>query len=698
MKLIQPIQTPRLKHTNDAPVQAPDESKLIELTGKQRNALIDKVASPPVAPGFALAGDRNPNARVFIACMDGTWNDAANVPPGESQTLVAKMFEESAAADSDDLESNYVHGVGTQTSKTRVLFEGASGYGCEGRAEGMHARMVETIRQWKLENPDVEVHVHAVGFSRGAATALHFLNLVHSRGGYLEGEISPLNPLNLQPGQIKSSAILFDVVATGQESTLRLTVPESTQAVLHLMAGGEERRHFPVTTLGDPRFSTLGKPIDSLDNPEWARAIGVAAPPGTDFAADGSFTYQRIQNVSLPGARHSDVGGAYEDGGLARIPEYLARVFQRSLGIPGPAPVRPSVKTIQAAKAHDSRDGIERTRQALGTLFGRKYDHQEVKRAPAKLQKQEWSGDILRTVMAVMADAQGRMMDSKTYSIVLPYDGKSAFRTPADLAEDKHAIYTPDVTLRDRRESPIESSSQGEFELNAEGRFTFRGTPIDDRGDPDSFLSKMIDRQAGTNFIFNITDRRIFCPLQEGSQNIARGEILALPRAPDPWPDGLVRAIQAVNDRAYSNPSAAKQPSPLTVHDANELMLKAMRAAAWAVGQDFPNVQTVQFSLGTNSRDQRNNRLKAIDNAGLETTDRRSLVIKSNPLLTSRLAQMADGLAHVAGLLQDAGFSMDHMKVALQPADCAPVIFNAGFSPDSDVEPNSSNVRRLKQR
>lgn len=697
MKLIQPIQRPSAKRTHDAAIPESNDSKLIALTGPQRNSLIDKVANPSVAPGFALAGDRNPNLKVFIAHFDGTWNDMAEVPAGESQTLVAKMFEDSLSVDSDHLDSNYVHGVGTRTSKTKVMLEGVTGIGCEGRAEGMHARMVKTILQWESENPNVEVHVHAIGFSRGAATALHFLNLVHSRGAYSKAEVSPLNPLNMQPGQVKSSAILFDVVATGQESTLTLTVPESTQAILHLTAGGEERRHFAVTTLGDPRYNTKGEPVESLDNPEWAKAIGVVAPLGTTFAADGSFTYQRIQQVNLPGARHSDVGGAYEDGGLARIPEYLARAFQRSLGIPGPTPVRPSVKSIQAARAHDSRDGLELARQALGGMFGRKYDPHDVKRSPARPQNQAWSGDVLRTVQAVMGDAQGRMMASKTYSIVVPYDGKSPFRSAADLSKNKHAIYTPDIKLRSRRESPIESSECGGFEMSKEGRFTFRGTPIDDAGDPDSFLSKMITRQPGTNFVFNITDRRIFCPLQTGNQTPNAGETLDMHLVADAWPDGLIRVIQAVNARGHGNPNSKNQTWPLTATDATELMFQAMRSATLSVGQEFPRVREVQFKLGSNSRDARNNRLKAVDDTGAETTDRKNLILKEDPLLRAHLARMGDALAHVAGLLQDAGFSMDQTQVTMDPADCTPVIA-AGFAPDSDSEPNSSNVRRLKPK
>ncbi|MEJ6003796.1 hypothetical protein [Paucibacter soli] len=48
-------------------------SKLIPLTGAQKNSLMDVADAPIKAPSFALTGEANPNLRVFIA-RNMAWN------------------------------------------------------------------------------------------------------------------------------------------------------------------------------------------------------------------------------------------------------------------------------------------------------------------------------------------------------------------------------------------------------------------------------------------------------------------------------------------------------------------------------------------------------------------------------------------------------------------------------------------------
>lgn len=153
--------------------------------------------------------------------------------------------------------------------------------------------------------------------------------------------VAEVNSPAMRPGEVKTSAVLFDTVSTGV-TDLNLSLPNSNVATLHLTAGGEERAFFKLTPLEDGRRPS-----------EMALAKNVymeGATPG----ADGVVRYQRLQTLELPGARHSDVGGSYLSGGIRELSSYLAREFQRTLGLPVFG-VKPDMAMIQGMQANDSR-------------------------------------------------------------------------------------------------------------------------------------------------------------------------------------------------------------------------------------------------------------------------------------------------------------------------------------------------------
>lgn len=311
------------------------------LTGEQKNAIHDAVDQPPLAPDFARTGPSNPHLRVFAVHFDGTQNDRLNVPEGYQNTLVGKSFEQLNNARDDNIASFYYRGVGTGPKGIRRLMESAFGVGCESNAEKAHADLVIQASAWLKEDRQAKIHVHVVGFSRGSATALHFLNLVDDRGAAREDRFIATMPESIMPGHVASSAVLFDTVSTGQGIHLNLTVPSSTVAVLHVTAGGEERMLFPLRVIAGDMNSERS-------------FVSNAHLPGASIAPDGQLAYQRIQEVDLPGARHSDVGGSYMDGNIRESSVYLAETFQASLGLPV-KPVKPSFQSIQEAVFHDSR-------------------------------------------------------------------------------------------------------------------------------------------------------------------------------------------------------------------------------------------------------------------------------------------------------------------------------------------------------
>lgn len=232
------------------------------------------------------------NRPVFVAVFDGTWNDREDRnSPVTVPGLLSRELE-ALQAGSRDLEVKYYNGVGTRVSWMRSMYEGATGEGTIDRAINAFSDFQAYIKQ-----TGVVPAVYTIGFSRGAASARHFLNLVdpvlrgQSNRGLLERPYS--------------FALLYDTVATGQTSLLKLGIPPTTLSAVHFTASHERRLMFPV--------------VDILPD-------GVKARVG-----------QRIVEVPLPAA-HSNLGGGY-GGGLETLSLMLSEkiLVQQGFLVPEPA-------------------------------------------------------------------------------------------------------------------------------------------------------------------------------------------------------------------------------------------------------------------------------------------------------------------------------------------------------------------------
>src|SRR5471032_2126739 len=127
--------------------------------------------------------DKKPGKIIFVMGFDGTNNDREQVPPNETKTVVAQLI--------DRVEGNRV-GKPVEYPDSPVLKGYLPGPGCAdswwclldqatGRSSSATADVaLSQLRQFIAAHPSVtEVRVVAIGFSRGAATARHFLNLVY---------------------------------------------------------------------------------------------------------------------------------------------------------------------------------------------------------------------------------------------------------------------------------------------------------------------------------------------------------------------------------------------------------------------------------------------------------------------------------------------------------------------------------------
>lgn len=334
----------------------PNAHKATPLTEQEKQNWLDAIVmmDDTFLPALAWQGAGHEHKHVFVAAFDGTWNDRENLRPGEVMTNPALLEKELSALYDERLSGNYYNGVGTRENALMKVLNGMTGEGSEQRAEQAFRDFQKQSLEWLKEDPDAQIHVVTVGFSRGAASARHFLNLVDERGvpadaGRKLVEPSPYSesPFDTkayqvydkfakQPGTVTSSALLYDTVATGQEQVLKLGIPASTRYVVHITSQDEDRPHFPLTAIHGARSDA-------------ANSV-------------------RFLTVSLPGV-HSDIGGGYEKG-VGKLGHYLGDQVLHRLGFdiePGRVPTEalnegrhrhgPGETSLQAAGSDEEYAG-----------------------------------------------------------------------------------------------------------------------------------------------------------------------------------------------------------------------------------------------------------------------------------------------------------------------------------------------------
>ncbi|WP_133499838.1 XVIPCD domain-containing protein [Cognatilysobacter terrigena] len=215
-------------------------------------------------PRFLPAGDAN--ARLFVACFDGTGNDMRHDP--EHATAVARVWQDVEDARRRDprIGSGYVEGIGTQSNAVIRLADGAVGFTYDDRIERMYRLLIEKAAQWKAENPNVEIRIADLGFSRGAEEAAAFARVVHERGiqdprGFRhEGsELHYTAPPLVPPGRVPQALDLIDPVGTGMPRLSDRRPPASVMTGFQIVAADERRNLFQSTSILDPGATADGR-------------------------------------------------------------------------------------------------------------------------------------------------------------------------------------------------------------------------------------------------------------------------------------------------------------------------------------------------------------------------------------------------------------------------------------------------------
>ena len=221
-----------------------------------------------------------------LYAFDGTGNQDEDDATRDSNVVdfFSAYVDQNKNADPDEeFGSLYIKGIG-RLAKTILGMGVAEAFGIGGhrRVEQAMARLKKNLKR----GDDV---VDIVGFSRGAAIAVSFANVIASE----------------LPGQSVRFMGLFDVV--GQfglpgrhvQAGHILTLPPNVKVCRHAMALDESRAAFPLTRLCDDN----GKPADSLVE-LWFRGV------------------------------HSDIGGGNGNRGLNWIALHWMFMNARRAGLP----------------------------------------------------------------------------------------------------------------------------------------------------------------------------------------------------------------------------------------------------------------------------------------------------------------------------------------------------------------------------
>lgn len=235
------------------------------LTISDRQAIID--ARERVRPWFIVGPLEGRPTKVLAFLFDGTRNDKDNVPSPDHQTVIGHMDDVLRAGGELAREPRYYKGAGTTGPSWLKAIDAAKGFSTARTARKACTEALEQIASLRSETPDADIRILVAGFSRGAASARHFMNLVE-RG--CRAAAPPADP------HVRFYAVLFDTVATGQRGNVLLGIPESADSVIHFTSLDERRIAF-----------------------------------GLDY--DASADDERVQTVPVPGV-HSDVGDSYDEG------------------------------------------------------------------------------------------------------------------------------------------------------------------------------------------------------------------------------------------------------------------------------------------------------------------------------------------------------------------------------------------------
>lgn len=231
---------------------------IIELSADQRQAMLD--ANTAQAAACARLAPRRSGLRdgfVFFAAFDGTNNDMDDLAGDPLCTHVGQLWRQYQPGLGGPRQGGYYPGLGRNGRPRRETWlPAAVTGGVIATAEKAYADYATAAAAWRAAHPRSAVPVVLAAFSRGAASAAMFSQLLYQRGLVLP---HPSGRVLVKPGKIRIAAgVLFDPVATGVKGNLAL--PPTAQHIVVFKALNEYRQLFKAVdyTVQKDSVTTLG--------------------------------------------------------------------------------------------------------------------------------------------------------------------------------------------------------------------------------------------------------------------------------------------------------------------------------------------------------------------------------------------------------------------------------------------------------
>ncbi|NII53073.1 DUF2235 domain-containing protein [Luteibacter sp. SG786] len=268
-----------------------------------------------------------PHEYLFIALFDGTGQSAYHDQVLTNVGELKKQAEKMAFKPTNRIDVSYAEGIGTQKNPLARAIDGAIPYTWDDKIRKVYRDLARAAEQWKDQDPEAQIRVVGVGYSRGAvlvpglARLIDQFGIVHPEGLKFgrdaHGNLTVKSPTTLvPPGEVAQAVGLFDPVGTNLPKNYDARLPKSVLSGFSQIARDEQRELFPHQTILDP-----------------------------DWSDDGRFL-----SATLPGG-HSNVGGGNDDTGLEAMAfngmaDYLNALTDRPLFTHRKVPDDPAQFTI----------------------------------------------------------------------------------------------------------------------------------------------------------------------------------------------------------------------------------------------------------------------------------------------------------------------------------------------------------------
>lgn len=265
-----------------------------EVDARRLQSYVDAADALSYSRVPVMVHSNSPHEHLYVAAFDGTGNDFHKDP--EHATNVAKIYKQVIDAGNDQIAGGYVPGPGTQDHFLARTWDGIDGHTYDERIEQMYKQFIDKAWAWKRDDPQAEINVAGIAFSRGSEQEAGFARLLHERGiqdasgavyiydrHHQITHVEYTRPPLVEPGMVAQAVGLFDAVGTGEpvrDHDRRL--PPSVISGFQIIAADERRGLFKSDHIIDPGMTPDG----------------------------------RFLGVIVAGA-HSDVGGSYFRDGLA---------------------------------------------------------------------------------------------------------------------------------------------------------------------------------------------------------------------------------------------------------------------------------------------------------------------------------------------------------------------------------------------